>query len=155
MTKIDQPLPHEHLFTRLQASPGRGIGVFAIRDIPSSINPFYGDESDTVLVPREQVDNIDSVDLRRIYFDFCPLLKGDFVAPVNFNLMSVGWYMNHSDRPNVVSDGGIDFTTARKIAKGEELTIDYTTFSDHARHFIDAWKHDDQYDPVSEPLQRM
>ena len=154
MTKINGFLPHQHLFTRLRPSPGRGVGVFAIRDIPRGINPFYADECDTVLVPLEQVHDIRDADLRSIYFDFCPLLNGEFLAPANFNLMSVGWYMNHSDQPNVISDGDIIFSTAQQVGKGEELTIDYTTFSDHARRFINAWKENGEYDPVSEVLQR-
>ena len=153
MTKIDGFLPHQHLFTRLRPSPGRGVGVFAIRDIPLGINPFYADEGDTVLVPLQRVHEIDDPDLRSIYFDFCPLLSGDFLAPTNFNLMSVGWYMNHSDRPNVTSDGGINFSTAEHIAKGDVLTLVYTTFSDHARLFIDAWKDNGEYDAPSAVLQ--
>lgn len=48
----DMP-PHDSFYTRLKPSPGRGIGVFAIRDILPEINPFAGDRLETVRVPRE------------------------------------------------------------------------------------------------------
>ena len=41
---------------------------------------------------------------RRIYFDFCPLVDGAFVAPQDFNQITMAWYLNHSDVPNVVTD---------------------------------------------------
>ena len=39
---------------------------------------------------------------------------------------SVGWFLNHSDRPNCTYDIGTrEITTTREIRKGEELTLDY------------------------------
>ena len=39
---------------------------------------------------------------------------------------SVGWLLNHSDRPNCAYDILTrEITTTRKIRKGEELTLDY------------------------------
>ena len=131
--------PHKHLFARLRISPGRGVGVFAIRDMPAGINPFQGDECGAVRVPQAEVEALKPA-LRQMYLDFCPLVDGAYVAPVSFNRMTIAWYMNHADQPNVAADLRIDFVTLRPIAAGEELTVDYTTFSDHARAYVEAWR---------------
>ena len=135
-----KPLPHDHLFTRLQPSPGRGIGVFAIRDIPQGVDPFHGDHGGTVLVPMSEVERIDDPALRRLYLDFCPVVDGHHLAPADFNRMTISWYLNHADEPNIVADEVVNFVAARLILRGEELTVDYTTFSDHAGPHVAAWK---------------
>jgi hypothetical protein len=140
MDNVKRSLPHDHLFTRLQPSAGKGLGVFAIRDIPQGMNPFHGEASETTLVPCAEIDRIDDPEVRRLYIDFCPVVNGDFVAPADFNRMTIAWYLNHSDDPNIVSDATATFAAARPIRKGEELTVDYTTFSDHAGAYAEAWR---------------
>jgi SET domain-containing protein len=135
-------LPHHHLYTRLRPSPGKGIGVFAIRDIPEGLDPFTGEGSGTVRVPRSAVESLADPEVKQMYIDFCPLLDEHYLAPASFNRLTTAWYMNHSDRPNVVSDRGINFVAARPIRAGEELTVDYRTFSDHADAFIPLWSKD-------------
>ncbi len=123
-------------------SLGKGIGVFAIRDIPRGLDPFLGDYNGTVLVPQAVVEGIGDPEVRGIYLAFCPLVDGKYLAPVDFNRMTIAWYMNHSDQPNVVSDHDVNFVAARVIRMGEELTVDYRTFSDHAEGFVAFWKND-------------
>ncbi len=139
-----EPLPHERLYTRLQASPGKGVGVFAIRDIPQGVNPFLGDSNGTARVPAAVVDAIEDAELRRMYVDFCPLIDGHYFAPIDFNRMTVSWHMNHSDRPNMMADPNVNFVAARHIAAGEELFIDYRTFSEHADKFVAEWRTEDE-----------
>ena len=38
--------------------------------------------------------------------------------------MSIGWYLNHSSRPNVQIDG-LSARAVRAIRAGAELTVDY------------------------------
>ncbi|MGI3900001.1 MAG: SET domain-containing protein-lysine N-methyltransferase [Janthinobacterium lividum] len=134
-----EPLPHDRLYTRLRASPGKGVGVFAIRDIPAGLNPFVGDSNGTARVPAAVVDAIQDAELQRMYVDFCPLIDGHYFAPIDFNRMTVSWHMNHSERPNMISDPNVNFVAARLIRAGEELFIDYRTFSEHAEHFVAQW----------------
>jgi uncharacterized protein len=136
MKAVPAHLPHANLFTRLQPSPGRGIGVFAIRDIPAGIDPFLGDRNETVEVPVEWLASIDDPEIRRMYVDFCPVVDGFFVAPVDFNQMAQSWYLNHSDAPNVDCNADMSFGTKRLVTRGEELTVDYRTFSEHAYRSI-------------------
>jgi hypothetical protein len=131
-------LPHRNLYTRLQAS-SNGVGVFAIRDIPEGTVLFLGDVGATVRVPIGEVESIEDQEVRRMYFDFCPLVDGAFVCPADFNQLTMGWYTNHSDHPNVNVDEELRFSTHRLVLKGEEITTDYTRYSEHARHFLSAW----------------
>lgn len=128
--------PHSTLFTRIKPSPGRGVGVFAIRDIPHGTDPFLGDRSETVEVPVECVNGIDDPEMRRMYVDFCPVVDGCFIAPRDFNQMAQSWYLNHSERPNVLCGPDMKFRAKVAIERGRELTVDYRTFSDHAVRFI-------------------
>ena len=92
-----------------------------------------------VRVPRATIEKIDDPEVRRMYFDFCPTIDDDFLAPADFNQLTMSWHMNHSAEPNVDADAEIRFIAARYIAAGEELTIDYTRFSGHAAEAIATW----------------
>lgn len=133
------PVPHRNLYTRLQVSPERGIGVFAIRDIPIATRLFVGDAGETVRFPLAAFEQIEDAAVRQVYLDFCPLVDGAFVAPVDLNQLTMAWYMNHSRAPNVAADARLHFTTTRLVRHGEELTTDYTRFSDHADRFVGDW----------------
>jgi SET domain-containing protein len=135
MTEI---MPHRNLYTRLKAS-AHGVGVFAIRDIPAGMRLFEGDLASVVRVSRQTVDQIKDAELRRMYFDFCPTHENAFIAPADFNQITMSWYMNHSSDPNVRADAELRFVTSRPIHSGEELTTDYTTFSEHASTTIARW----------------
>ncbi len=140
MTEPSVAFPHDNLYARLRVSPGKGIGVFAIRDIPPGCDPFRGEASGTARVPAAVVDAISDPDLRQMYLDFCPLVDGAYVAPADFNRMTTAWYMNHSDRPNIVCDRDINFVARELIKAGAELLVDYTSFSDHAERYVALWR---------------
>lgn len=64
------------------------------------------------------------------------MVFGDRIGvPPSLNMLSVGWYANHSDRPNLEAGDDARFRTLRRIRKGEELTADYRTFVDEALPF--------------------
>jgi SET domain-containing protein len=51
---------------------------------------------------------------------------GGYWAPIDFLRISVGWYMNHCEAPNVQSDDGdVTYFALKDIPLGEELTMDY------------------------------
>jgi len=130
--------PHRNLYTRLKAS-SHGVGVFAIREIKKGFRLFEGDNGAVVRVPRSVVDRIPDAELSQMYVDFCPRRDGNFVAPVDFNQLTMSWYMNHSFDPNVLANQSLQFTATRTVPVGEELTIDYSTISDHATAQIGGW----------------
>ena len=60
---------------------------------------------------------------------------GRIAGPADFNRLTVGWYLNEPPEghdPNVIALPGGDLAAARDIATGEELTVDYATFSDRS-----------------------
>ncbi len=126
-------LPHTNSFTRLQPSPIHGVGVFAIRDIPNGTNIFRDDRSEMIWVNREEVLKL-SGDVRRLYDDFCVLKNGRYGCPNGFNNLTIAWYINkplEGQNPNTECRGEYDFFAARDIRAGEELTVNYETYSDN------------------------
>ncbi len=123
-------LPHYEVYTRLRPSPIHGVGVFAIRDIPKDTYIFTGDNSKMVWVDKSVVET-QEVEIRKLYDDFCIIKGNKYYCPDNFNNMNVGWYLNGSkENPSVRCDDNYDFYALRDIKKGEELTVDYSMFSD-------------------------
>ncbi|MBV8360450.1 MAG: SET domain-containing protein-lysine N-methyltransferase [Deltaproteobacteria bacterium] len=58
---------------------------------------------------------------------FCIGTPDGFIPPpkLDFNRLSIEWYMNHSCDGNIGFDMNGDFIARREISKGEELTYDY------------------------------
>jgi SET domain-containing protein len=127
--KIVNVLPHEHVYTRLRPSRRHGVGVFAIQRIPKGTRIFEGDDEDLRWIPRRSLRRLPS-ELQRLYDDFAVLKDGKYGCPRNFSLMTVAWYLNESKKPNVRCDSNYDFFAARDIRAGEELTVDYSTYSE-------------------------
>lgn len=124
-------LPHEGVYARLGVSGIHGIGVFAICAIPAGSDVFPGDDADIVWVERAAVEAAGPAE-RRLYEDF-GIGDGDRIGcPANFNLLTPGWHLNEprpGETPNVVATPTFRMIAARDIAEGEELTVDYRSFS--------------------------
>jgi hypothetical protein len=125
----DFSLPHEAVFTRLRPSRRHGIGVFAIRPIPRGTKLFRGDSDDMRWIKSVDVGRLPS-EVRRLYDDFCVLKAGRLGCPTSFDRLTPSWYLNNSKDPNVVCDEHLNFIAKRPIASGEELTVDYSTYSE-------------------------
>jgi len=124
--------PDTESFTRLKPSSIHGIGVFAIRHIPKGTNIFKDDRSEMVWVNRTEVQR-KSGEIRRLYDDFCVQDDGKYGCPNGFNNLTVAWYINEppeGTEPNVECRDEYDFFAVRDIEVGEELTVDYSTYSE-------------------------
>jgi len=122
-------LPHEGVYTRLKPSKIHGVGVFAIRHIPKGTPVFTHDNQPIAWVDKKSIGSIPK-SLRDLYDDFC-IIKGDkYGCPEHFDMLTTSWYLNHSNNPNVAVDDGYRFYALRDIEEGEELTVDYRTYSD-------------------------
>jgi hypothetical protein len=141
MVSPSDNLPHRNLYTRIRATR-TGVGVFAIRDIPEGTQLFVGDVGETVALPISDVEAIADDEIRRVYVDFCPVIDGCYIAPVDFNQITMAWYLNHSNEPNVVVSEDLQLFASRLISRGEELISDYTTYSDHAPSYVRKWTAD-------------
>jgi hypothetical protein len=127
-------LPHEGVWVRLGVSDIEGIGVFAIRPIPKGTDIFANDRVPLTWVSRAELAAAKPSEAERaLYHDF-GIQRGESIGcPANFNNLTPGWYLNEPPpgrTANVRAGEDFAFTACRDIAEGEELTIDYSGFSE-------------------------
>jgi len=132
--RTNRRMPHDGVYARIGRSRIHGVGVIAVRDIPAGTRLFAGESERVVWVSREAVRRLPPA-LRALYEDFGMVWGSRIGVPPTLNTLSVGWYLNHSDRPNVVADDDARFFARRRIRAGEELTADYRTFVDEPLAF--------------------
>ena len=133
----DRSMPHHTVFTRLRPSKiAKGqVGVFAIRKIKKGGAPFCGDNEEMVWKEEDRVPRRPRA-LRELYEDFAVRRtdaydkKRRYGCPLNFNRLTVAWYVNNSRRPNLLCDSYYNFVAIRDIEPGEELTADYSKYSE-------------------------
>jgi SET domain-containing protein len=127
----------ENTFCRLKRSKIEGIGVIAIRDIPQDTNPFIGVQNQKwQKFKLSELSKMDKEILKMID-SFFTIEKDETVyVPENgLNGMDISFFLNNSNKPNLKVVGGgkkeaIEFKTTKKIKKGEELTVSYSTFDE-------------------------
>lgn len=121
-------LPHDGVYARLMPSAIHGVGVFAIMTIPKDTYVFEPDDGVLVSVETSKTEGL-TPPLRKLYEDFCVLNRDKYACPVSLNLLTPAWYLNSSKHPNMAADSRLRFYAVREIAAGEELTVDYDTYS--------------------------
>ena len=129
-----RPLPHDGVHARIGVSRLHGVGVIAVRAIPKGALVFHGEDERATWLSRAYVRTLPPK-LRALYEDF-GMVDGERIGvPVNLNRLSVGWYVNHAETPNLVAGDDGRFRALRRIRAGEELTADYRTFCDEPLEF--------------------
>ena len=70
-------------------------------------------------------------EVKRMVKDFYVIMKNKLYLP-NFSLneINISFFLNRSKNPNVTDKDGEDFFASRNIKKGEELTVNYSNYSD-------------------------
>ena len=131
---MERLAPHVGVYARIGLSRVHGVGVLAIRDIPRGTLVFHGESERVVWVSRAAVRRLPKA-IRSLYEDFGMLGDEHIGVPPSLNMLSVGWYVNHSEAPNIAADASGRFVSLRRIRKGEELTADYRTFADEPLGF--------------------
>jgi SET domain-containing protein len=122
-------MPHHGVYARLRPSRIHGVGVFAIKDIPKGTYIFPEDNEELVWIHKRMFRNLEPEE-RKLYDDFC-IIRGDlYGCPRSFNTLTPAWYFNESSMPNVAADRAYRFYSLRGIKKGEELTVNYASYSD-------------------------
>lgn len=106
----------------LKPSEIGGVGVFAASDIPAGklvfSQPFH---------PRlMKVNDIPKEFLKFVIY----LNEEECLAPQRFDRMEIGWYLNHSDTPNITKIAEHTAVSNREIKAGEEIFIDYNQLNE-------------------------
>lgn len=127
-------LPHYKVYTRIARSKIHGVGVIAICPIKKGTYIFYGDDEKLRWIKKGSLRSI-SKEIKKLYSDFCIKRGKLYGCPQNFNKMTPAWYLNHPTNPNAASDHNYRFYALKNIKKGEEITVDYRTYSERqGRH---------------------
>ena len=117
-----------HVLIELRPSEICGIGVFAAKPIQKNrkiANGLAAEDFETLVSWKEGLKF--DIAVRKKIQDFCIGTPRGFIPPENldFNRLSIEWYLNHSCAGNVGFDRNGDFVAIRNIKKGQELTYDY------------------------------
>ncbi len=124
-----------NIFCRLMPSPIHGIGVFAIRDIPVGCRPFHDYATgDFVEVDAKEIFDDPKIpeSVKDMVGDFYVEKDGIlYLHPDGLNAISIAYFLNDSKTPNMKAVGEeCDFEAIRDIKAGEELTSEYSAYSD-------------------------
>jgi hypothetical protein len=115
----------------LRPSPIQGIGVFTTQPFRAGeFLPLWGhDDWRFVSFAEVAADPL----LQEACETFCVRQADGWCCPLDFHRMSVGWYMNHSDTPNVhySRDRNFEYFALRDIAAGEEILCDYAALTSY------------------------
>lgn len=126
-------LPHDAVWCRLGVSKLHGVGVFAIIPIPKGSDIFANEAEEITWIEAADIGRLpESSEQRRLYLDFAIRRGALLGCPANFNLLTVGWYVNQpilGEESNLEIAENYAMVARRDIEVGEELTIVYSTFS--------------------------
>ena len=110
-----------------------GVGLRAVRRIGKGVRVDLWEPGDMTYVPLEAVTDIEYLKWLNV---FGIVVWQGFYAPKNPVRMSLAWYINHSDRPNLtiaVTPTKWTIRARHAIKPGEELTVDYGTLDFNPR----------------------
>lgn len=103
---------------------GAGIGVFSVTHITKGekLNTLFNDEM-IKWVSAEEYDGLEIA--HELKENFSIKFDDGYSMPADFNRICVGWYLNHSDNPNLNFNDEYEYYASRDIHPGEELFINY------------------------------
>ena len=104
----------------LRASSIQGIGVFSAHAIKKGarLRLFPGEVSRLIKKLPAASENV--------FQHYCIKSSNGLYCPSDFGRMTIGWYLNHSGKPNIFHKNYTYFAK-RDIEDGEELTVNYNT----------------------------
>lgn len=108
----------------LKPAGRKGVGVFVTHGVAKDVLlELFFDEKPPRLFPWMTLE--DDKALREYALRYgVETEEGVWCSP-NFSDMAIGWYLNHSSKPNAHHDADSNYFASRDIKAGEEITIDY------------------------------
>ncbi|MGO9266387.1 MAG: SET domain-containing protein-lysine N-methyltransferase [Candidatus Binataceae bacterium] len=127
MRNATRPAFHKVLI-ELGPSQIDGVGVHAVAGLSPDqrIADGIADSDFQKLIPWADLGKLDEA-VRAKVDAFCIGTPDGFIPPedLDFNKLTIEWYLNHSCDGNLGFNQKGDFVARRKVEKGEELTYDY------------------------------
>jgi SET domain-containing protein len=110
----------------LRPSAISGVGVFTTAPIVKGEHLRLWQEEDWRFVSRAEAET--DPEVRELRDTYCVTDASGYWCPLDFHRMSIGWYMNHSDQPNVSTSRELNYEyyAVRDIEAGEEIVCDYS-----------------------------
>lgn len=101
-----------------------GIGVFSTTHIKKGekLKALFG-EDDTRWLSYKEFENLRVCS--ELKENFAIQYEDGYSVPVDFNCLSIGWYLNHNENTNLHANNEHEYFASRDITPGEELFIDY------------------------------
>jgi hypothetical protein len=134
-------MPIPQVLIELKSSRIDGVGVFAVAALGEDQRIAEGvhDADYRRLVSWDYFAKYDS-DVQSKIEAFCIGTPDGFIPPdkLDFNRLSIEWYLNHSCEGNVGFNEDGDFVARRPISKGDELTYDYGLAESNPRFRMDC-----------------
>jgi hypothetical protein len=96
---------------------------------PKGTYVFGDDDHEIIWVDKKLVETLPDP-IKHLYYEFAIIKREKYGAPETFNGLTIAWYVNHAETPNLASDSEYRFYALRDISAGEELTVDYRTYSE-------------------------
>tara|TARA_B100000963_G_scaffold18275_1_gene13977 strand:- start:1687 stop:2079 length:393 start_codon:yes stop_codon:yes gene_type:complete len=123
--------PFDSIYVRIQPSEIHGVGVFAIKDIPSNYTIFKS-TCTYIKTSLNGLKNLSEAE-KSYYKDF--FVREDesiYLPSIHPQNLDISFFMNHdSINPNVKYDFDLDsFVTLTDIKPGTELVYDYSSVED-------------------------
>lgn len=113
----------------LKPSAIGGVGVFATHAIPEKTVLFSGKSHS---IKRK------TKDIPSDFIKYCIFLNDDeCLCPERFDHMKIGWYINHSNDPNITKNTD-SLISIRNIQAGEEILINYNDLNE-PEHLKEAY----------------
>ncbi|MEK7652967.1 MAG: SET domain-containing protein [Patescibacteria group bacterium] len=124
----------KNTYCRLKPSKIKGVGVFAVRNIPKGVKLFTGITNHRWhQFKLAELNRLDPAVLKMID-DFFVIEKDQtvYIPESALNAMDISFFVNNSKKPNAKTinkgDNFLTFVSTRKIKKGEEITTSYADY---------------------------
>ncbi|OGZ78585.1 MAG: hypothetical protein A2358_01775 [Candidatus Staskawiczbacteria bacterium RIFOXYB1_FULL_37_44] len=127
----------KNTYCKLKPSKIEGVGVYAVREIPKGKDPFFGIKNNKW--HKFEIKEFKKTDkeILKLIDDFFVIEKDGsvYIPETGLNGIDISFFVNNSKKPNlkIIGDGkneALVFKTLRKIKKGEELTVSYSTYDE-------------------------
>lgn len=103
-----------------------GIGVFVAHDIAEGTYlRLFGEKGEL----KDQTRLFSKEKIPELFRGYCVDRGALLICPLDFGYMPIGWYLNHSKKPNA-KQRDYHWYASRDIFAGEEITIDYNTLEE-------------------------